>query len=57
VKTGMHEINQAIMFLKNIMGDDPALVKIIGRDWRKVKVATWIKRLKDKGYISKNLLI
>jgi len=35
--------------VKNIMCDNPALVI------RKVKVATWIKRLKDKGYISEEL--
>jgi len=44
------------MFRKNIMGDDPALV-IMGRDWRKVKVATWIKKLKNKVILPKNLLI
>ncbi len=30
---------------------DGAMAKMIGKDWRVLSVETWIKRLKDEGYI------
>lgn len=41
---------------RGISTDDisQAMKKIIGADWREVRVPVWIGRLKEKGYLSQD---